>query len=143
LQRRYFKLTTRETGNPDKPFLYTLLWYKKEGGSVIKALEIEKVASIALLQSSRSLSYLPPPQQRLVLTTEAVGALASTAVSVSEVDHEENSKSSSSAAVQVVGLQQVEHYVFLVVQSDGKEHILRGTKLDRVMKWINTIAAVS
>jgi hypothetical protein len=38
--------------------VYQFMWYKKEGGSVIKALDVDHVASIAVLQTPRPLSYL-------------------------------------------------------------------------------------
>ena len=44
--------------NLEKPYVYSLMWYKKEGGSVIKALDADLIASIAVLQTSRPLAVL-------------------------------------------------------------------------------------
>lgn len=108
------------------------MWYKKEGGAVIKALEIDKVQSLAIIQSPRALVYVPNPVRSLMLQAEAKND--PTAVPVTPMDHEESN------AKQQAGM---ENYVFAIIQTDGKEHILRSGKLDRVIKWINTFAMAS
>ncbi len=131
-QKRFYKLTTRETHNPDKPYLYHLNWYHKEGGAVIKALESEKIASLSISYSPRKLAY-SPYKLSLGLASEISGQLGVVDVVCGD----------KSAAGSVGGVQVDEFCTFTVVQTDSKEHILRSAKVDRVIKWINTIALVS
>jgi hypothetical protein len=123
------------------------MWFKKEGGAVIKSLEIEKIQSVAILQTTRTMGYFPYPKSQLMLMSEATSFVNSLKtrnekkpqiIPVNEIDHEENSLKSTSSTHQ-----KQDHYAFLILQTDGKEHILRGAKVDRVMKWMNIIATVS
>jgi hypothetical protein len=133
-QRRFYKLMTREI---DDKFLYSLLWYKKEGGSLIKALEVEKIASMAVLVSARNMAYVMPPKSQLMLMSEAAASgLSRCAIPIVELDHEENRNEGKNAHSVV----KQEYFAFLITQTDGKEHVLRGLKVDRVMKWINMLA---
>lgn len=121
---------TRETHSLEKPYLYSLMWYKKEGGSVIKALEIDKVQSIAIICSNRALSYVLPPRiNSLVLQSEA--GTSRDVIQVAPFEHEDNNSGKQGG---------VDFYIFRVLQTDGKDHILRSAKIDRIMKWVNTIA---
>eukprot|EP01033_Poteriospumella_lacustris_P017600 gene17600-12595_t len=90
-QRRFYKLVTREVDSLDKPFVYSLLWFKKEGGSLIKSLEVDKIASMAVLQTARAMAFVLPPKAQLMLMSEATASgLAKCAIPVVECDHEEN-----------------------------------------------------
>lgn len=134
-QRRFFKVQTRETGNPNKPYVYFLIWYKKEGGAAIKSLEVDKIGSLSISQCSRSLLYIPPPDNRAGLWLQSEAGVCPYSIAVSAVEGSEDDK----------GAKQVgsEFFVFNVVQTDGKEHTLRGMKIDRIIKWINIIAQVN
>lgn len=134
MQRRFFKLTTRETLNPDKPYLYNLMWYKKEGGSVLKALDADKIASLTVCHSPRPLAY-SPYKLSLSLSSEVKYQLG-------VVDVVPTEKEEGGATLSVVPGGS-EFITFTVVQTDGKEHVLRSGKVDRVIKWINTLAMVS
>ena len=101
------------------------MWYKKEGGAVIKSIEADKIDSISIIHTPRGLSYLYTKNE-LKLSSEVVN----NPEAVTVVPSEENNDSPAN------------YIVFTVVQSDGKEHILRGTKVDRVIKWINIISLV-
>jgi len=130
-QRRWFKLSTREAvpANLDRPYVYNLMWYKKEGGAVIKAVDADNLASIAVLQTPRPLAYL---QSSRSLALQSDAALKTDAVTV--VAH----------GLADCSLQQVatlEPFVAIrLLQVDGKESILRGSKVDRVIKWVNLLA---
>jgi len=117
------------------PFIYTLMWYKKEGGSVIKSLDVQKIKSLAMIQSHRTLSYMYYPKSAVILQAEATAQ--DQCVAIQCIEHEENPITNKLSAIKE------EYYTFLILQNDGKEHVLRGAKVDRVMKWINTIAMVS
>ncbi len=135
LQRRFFKLTTRETLNVDKPYMYNLMWYKKEGGSVLKALDADKIASITVCHSPRPLAYSP---YKLSLSL-----LSEVKYQLGVVDVVPTEKEEGGATLSVVPGS--EFITFTVVQAGdgGKEHVLRSVKVDRVIKWINTLAMVS
>ena len=102
------------------------MWYKKEGGTVIKSLEADKIETICIIHTPRALSFLKTSKE-LHITSEIT--LNPDAVTV--VASEENNDSPAN------------YIVFQIVQSDGKELILRGTKVDRVIKWINIISTVT
>jgi hypothetical protein len=72
-QERYFKLMTRVTekeGGGGFNYIHTLLWYKKKGGTALKALDAKSIwfrisvsrthfiSGMQLLSSPRSLAYL-------------------------------------------------------------------------------------
>lgn len=118
---------------------------------MIKGLEVDKIASVAVVQTTRALAYLPPPRSQLLLMSEVNANAAlqkSGAVPVHEFEHEENSAvglvgspASGSSRLQVVSTAE-QFTTILITQTDGKEHVLRGAKVDRVMKWVNIIATV-
>ena len=39
--------------------------------------------------------------------------------------------------------QMIQHFSFAVTMQDGEEHLLRGSKADNIIMWINGIARVS
>jgi hypothetical protein len=73
----------------DKP--YTLMWYKKEGGAVLKALDIERIQSVSLIYSNRPLVYLPS-KHSLVLQSEA-GNNNKDILLAQPLEHEDNASS--------------------------------------------------
>jgi hypothetical protein len=175
-QRRFFKFSTKEiavdsssevTGNGVSiaryEYQYSLMWFKKEGGSVIKAVDVTKFARIAMIQSPRALSFLSDRRQ-VYLSPDAITLLEG----LSKHDAPDLSTRSDSPRADITGTLGIhnslihavdiveikedgvtnkgilqEFYTFLIVQTDGKEHVLRGAKVDRVLKWVNIIAAVS
>lgn len=132
-QRRFFKLSSRETDNPDKPYIYSLIWYKKEGGSAIKALEADKIDYVCVTSCPRALVFIPPPDSKSGLWLQSEAGGHPWAVPVHELSGEDEKANKAQAAG-------TEFYVFTVMQTDGKEHILRGSKIDRVIRWINILA---
>jgi hypothetical protein len=96
-------------------------------------LEADKIESLSIAECSRSLAYIPPPDSKhgLWLQSEMGGHPLCIPVSVLEGDHKSNQQVGS------------EFYVFIITQTDGKEHILRGMKIDRILKWINMLSLVS
>jgi hypothetical protein len=109
------------------------MWYKKEGGSVIKALETDKISSLAVICSNRSLSYkLPPKMNSLILQSEA--GLSKDIIPIASVEHEDNNSGR---------IANIDYYIFRILQVDGKDHVLKTSKVDRMMKWINILAYVS
>jgi hypothetical protein len=87
IKKRYFKLTTRNNKSIDKS--YTLMWYKKEGDAVLKALDIERIQSVSLICSNRPLVYLSPPKHTLVLQSEP-GNNNKDILLVQPLEHEDN-----------------------------------------------------
>jgi hypothetical protein len=109
------------------------MWYKKEGGSVIKALETDKISSLAVICSNRSLSYkLPPKMNSLILQSEA--GLSKDIIPIASLEHEDNNSGK---------IANTDYYIFRILQFDGKDHVLKTAKVDRMMKWINLLAYVS
>eukprot|EP01036_Dinobryon_divergens_P030724 gene30724-40010_t len=105
-QRRWFKLSTRESIPPnlEKPYVYTFMWYKREGGAVIKSIDVTNIVSIAVMQTPRPLAYLQDSVSVMAVDLDAVPEPTIT---------------------------------IRIMQADGKENLLRGAKVDRVIKWIN------
>jgi hypothetical protein len=136
LQRRWFKLSTRETMDPEHPYVYSFMWFKKEGGAVIKSMDIEKIDCISVLSSNRALSYLPL-KQTLALQHEAANQPCMMVVKVHDPEAGPSAQPNTA-----VGSAQDEWVTFRILQKDGKEHCLRGAKVDRVIKWINTLSLV-
>lgn len=145
-QRRYFKFTTR-VHDDNQSFVYTLMWFKKEGGSIIKSLEVDKIDNIAMLTMPRAMGYLPYPRHQLMLMSEATSTLSSTVIAVQEMEHAETTlttmTTTTATLTKALRIEEQALFTFIITQTDGKEHLLRGTKVDRVMKWINTIATTA
>jgi hypothetical protein len=102
---------------------------------VIKSLEASHIANISVIGSPRALSYLPL-KQTLMLQSEALNEPL--AIVVKNHDPE--------ATVQPnvpVGSSAEQFVTIRVLQTDGKDHFLRGAKVDRVIKWINLLSLVS
>jgi hypothetical protein len=135
LQRRWFKLTTRETLNPLEPYAYNFMWYKKEGGAVIKSLEAANIENVSVISSPRALAYLPL-RQVLMLQSEALNQPLAIVVK----NHDPEASTQPNAAT---GNATDEFVTIRVLQKDGKDHWLRGAKVDRVIKWINFLSLVS
>lgn len=137
LQRRWFKLTTRETLNPLAPYSYSFMWYKKEGGAVIKSLDTANIENISVISSSRALAYLPL-RQTLLLQSEALNQPLAIVVKNHDPELAANAPQPNTPAGNTT-----EQFVTMrVLQKDGKDHWLRGAKVDRVIKWINLLALV-
>lgn len=59
-QSRYFKFVTRVVENEDgKSYVYTMMWYKKKGGAVLKSVDVGTISGMQLLHSPRPLAYVP------------------------------------------------------------------------------------
>jgi hypothetical protein len=108
------------------------MWYKKEGEAVLKAIDIERIQSVSLICSNRPLVYLLPPKHSMVLQSEAGNNNKDTLL-IQPLEHEDNASGKQNG---------VDFYIFRIVQTDGKDHVLRSAKIDRVMKWINLISLV-
>lgn len=136
MQRRWYKLSTRETMNPEHPYTYNFMWYKTEGGAVIKSIEADNIESISVLASPRALAYLPL-KQTLMLQSEALNQPL--AMVVKNHDPEVSGAQPNTPA----GNAKDGFAVFRVLQKDGKDHELRSAKVDRIIKWINLLSLVS
>jgi hypothetical protein len=134
-QRRWFKITTRETLNPLEPYSYNFLWYKKEGGAVIKSLEASHISNISIIASPRALSYLPL-KQTLMLQSEALNEPLAIVVK----NHDPEASTQPNVPV---GSSTEQFVTIRILQTDGKDHFLRGAKVDRVIKWVNLLSLVS
>lgn len=130
-QRRFFKLTTRETNDPLNPYSYSLLWYKKEGGSVLKAIDVSKIRSISMVESPRPIAYKPDTRDIVLQSTiSSEGTVLVECCPVAGAVHSQPTISGPA----------VTYFSFMLTQFDGKEHILRGAKVDRVLKWMYLIS---
>jgi len=56
----------------ERPYLYNLTWYKKEGGAAIKALALTDLAALAVLQTPRPLAYLSDSRSLALLSDVAL-----------------------------------------------------------------------
>jgi hypothetical protein len=112
-------------------FVYTLMWYKSKGGSVTNSADVGSLKSICLIESSRPLSYNRTKTQ-LMLSSEVQPGEESNPV------ERNNKESQGQHHVDVIT-----HFTFAIVLSDGKEHILRGSKVDKLIKWMNGLAQAS
>lgn len=145
-QRRYFKLATRETHNPEDPFVYSLLWFKKEGGTVIKSLDdvARQVRSVVVVQTARPLACVYGDGRCIVKLMSEVGAGGGGGEAIPVQPNNSLVKEDvSHTTAGVRGISKNEFTGILLVQADGKQHLLRGAKIDRVLKWVNYIALVS
>ncbi|KAJ1442691.1 hypothetical protein B484DRAFT_55067 [Ochromonadaceae sp. CCMP2298] len=109
-QRRWFKIQTRETLDPQNPYTYSFLWFKKEGGAVIKSLEGINIESVSVVSSPRALAYLPL-KLSLSLQLDALTEPLSAEVLAED----------GTAAGTVVGAgADRDMFVFRILQKDGK-----------------------
>eukprot|EP01038_Epipyxis_sp_PR26KG_P013395 gene13395-17962_t len=133
-QKRWFKLTSRDNtanNDPNKPFIYHLMWLKKENGSVIKSIEIEKIVSMCVVHTTRPMAYVIP---KLSLMLQSEVDDIKTCLVVKEVPNDTLCPISK-----VIG-SSLPFFYFSLTLMDGKEHFLRATKVDRILKWMNVIA---
>jgi hypothetical protein len=112
-------------------FVYTLMWYKSKGGAVTNSADVGSLKSICLIESSRPLSYNRTKTQ-LMLSSEVQPGEECNPV------ERNNKESQGQHHVDVIT-----HFTFAIVLSDGKEHILRGSKVDKLIKWMNGLAQAS
>jgi hypothetical protein len=147
-QRRFFKLITRN--HPDafnqiidinSPDLveYTLMYYKKEGDTVLKAFNLNRIHSITIceIENGRNLIYIPDTKE-IRLGTET-SCIPSNSNSISLPIHIRDSKTSA-------------HYVFEIIAGPdptGRDPesthtlILRCNKVDKLMKWCQALVRCS
>jgi len=124
-------LSTRESNdNEGDVYVYTLMWFKKQGGAVVKSVNCSTIKSLSVIQSNRPLSY-SQDKEKLMLESECSNDAS--AVAVKEVGEKDKETS----------LLAIPHYVFMIIMNDGKEHILRASKIDKMIQWMNTLALVS
>lgn len=112
------------------------MWYKTEGGAVVKSLEADNIENISVLASPRALAYLPL-KQALMLQSEALNQPLAMVVKVHDPEvsaREQPNTPAGNAADQFATIR--------VQQKDGKDHVLRSAKVDRIIKWINLLSLV-
>ena len=111
------------------------MYYKKQGGTVIKSIDGANIDTISILSSSRALSYLPL-RQTLMLQSEALNEPLAMPILAYDPDLAQQEK-------MPVGNSAEQFVTIRVLQRDGKDHWLRGAKVDRVIRWVNLLSLVS
>ena len=111
------------------------MYYKKQGGTVIKSIDATNIDTISILSSSRALSYLPL-RQTLMLQSEALNEPLALPILAYDPDLAQQEKLP-------VGNSAEQFVTIRVLQRDGKDHWLRGAKVDRVIRWVNLLSLVS
>lgn len=99
-------------------------------------MDTANIQNISVISSPRALAYLPL-KQTLMLQSEAVNEPMALVV--------KNHDPEVSVAAQPntpVGSSAEQFVTIRVLQRDGKDHWLRGAKVDRVIKWINLFSLV-
>lgn len=172
-QKRYFKLSTKQLIDPETSkmtYHYSLMWFKKRGGVMLKAFPVANIKSMLVVKSSRPLVY--SIERRMLILEfdkyhdEDVLAVVQWKVLHNEQDEEESQHNLLSANKEAIsnfykqtiktGFGLVNHdkpgdednfdtdsqskFHFNINMYDGKEFILRSTKVDKLIKWINVLA---
>eukprot|EP01035_Chromulina_nebulosa_P016875 gene16875-22363_t len=94
-QSRWFKLSTRIIENEDKnsdngvskSYVYTLMWYKKKGGAVVKALDSSQIQNLQIALSNRELVY-DFSNNKLCLASEFKSDTSTVPVKVSRLTYD-------------------------------------------------------
>lgn len=131
-QDRWFKLNTRYDNDADK-YIYTLLWYKKRGGSVLKSVSASSISGMNLLRSRRPLTY-HSADFTVRLAHEAEGGVPIR--ETKQIKEEDASKKKSGP--------DNHHFSFVLnVEGSGsgdKDIILRTATIDELIRWMNTLS---
>ena len=157
-QGRYFKLLTQQI---DDVYNYKFLWYKKQGGSVLNEVDARSISGLALMQSSRALSYLSE-EKRACLALEAS---SKPHVNISEQGGPDfDAQQQTVGASKLIGLATgsggttTTYFSFCVrarVQDADDDHpagahaskdkdiVLRVKSVDKMIQWLNYLAQVS
>jgi hypothetical protein len=75
---------TKETFDDEMPYVYSFMWYKKEGGSVLKAVDARNIQSVYVVQTQRPLVYVPKKKSPLMLKVDSGGDPTSVTVQATE-----------------------------------------------------------
>eukprot|EP00595_Chromulina_sp_UTEXLB2642_P002195 CAMPEP_0196768334 /NCGR_PEP_ID=MMETSP1095-20130614/42636_1 /TAXON_ID=96789 ORGANISM="Chromulina nebulosa, Strain UTEXLB2642" /NCGR_SAMPLE_ID=MMETSP1095 /ASSEMBLY_ACC=CAM_ASM_000446 /LENGTH=771 /DNA_ID=CAMNT_0042137793 /DNA_START=1614 /DNA_END=3928 /DNA_ORIENTATION=- len=140
-QSRWFKLSTRIIENEDlhsengvsKSYVYTLMWYKKKGGAVVKALDSSQIQNLQVVLSNRELVY-DFSNNKLSLASEVKSDTSTVPVKV--IDTSNNLLGPSPSVRQAM-------YSFSITTNDNKEIVLKTGKIDKMIIWMNHLATVS
>lgn len=136
-QQRWFKIVTRQNMNPDAdsdcPFIYSLMWYKKQGGAVVKALYMDQIRAITIIDCNRKLAF-NKTKDLLMLEIEVD---AGDKYSVVEFEKAEMSRKDKffEKALDKFGA----HLYFSLVLVDEAHVVLRTTKVDKLISWVNAL----
>ena len=104
---------------------------------MIKSLEADKIESISVISSPRPLAYLPL-RQTLVLQADAVNQ----PYAITVMNHDPEASVQSNTPVGGATDGNVTIRILPKDSKDGKEVLLRGAKVDRVVKWVNLLSLV-
>ena len=172
-QKRYFKLSTKQLIDPETnkmTYNYSLMWFKKRGGVMLKAIPIANIKSMLVVKSSRPLVY--SIERRMLILDfdkypdEQVLTVVQWKLLHNEQDEDESQHFLLSANKEAIsnfykqtiktGFGLVNHdkvgdednfdtdsqskFHFNINMVDGKEFVLRATKVDKLIKWINILA---
>jgi len=127
-KKRYFKLITRE-GPHGAGLIHNLMWFLKKDDPVIKSIDLSHIGSMMLLQSSRPLSYATD-ERRLLLTSEAAKG--------DPTVHEWSDGKETS----FLGLTVKQFSFQFNMNNDQDIYLLRASKVDKIIRWMNIIALV-
>ena len=161
-QKRWFKVATKASIDEEtdkKIFEYSLMWFKKQGGAVIRAVNVDSIVGIIVVKSSRNLMF-SRTTNTLLLESEVSD---NNAVPVVQWKDEKTTGSLLDEEEEVEGrhlfdiaaspldfaknqLKQAtkikSHFHFNIIMQDDRVHVLKAGKVDKLIKWINTLAKV-
>jgi hypothetical protein len=126
-QSRYFKLISREQFDDETGesfYVYSLMWFKKSGGEVLKSAQASNIKTIRIMESNRSFCFNITKGNILMLATEAKAEDSKV-----DIKPEKHTKD--------------KYNVFKIILNDRNEHLIRCTKVDVFIKWINILSTAS
>jgi hypothetical protein len=131
---------THESFDPVHPYIYKLYWYSRKGAASLNSLSVsaERVRSISVVASPRPL-VKDMKSHILVLASERT--TQDECASVVKVVCTGVETASSKSRLLLAPSSDL--CVFKVLLDDGTELLLRSSKIDRVINWINMLALVS
>ena len=135
-QDRWFKLMTRVEATESGEFQnhHTLLWYKKQGGAVIKAVPAETISGMQLISSPRPLAY-KEDNFRLYLKHDPEGAGG---LDVKDWRTEDDKETKFIFSVHLES-----HSDSASDKGKDKDMILKAKNVDLLLQWMNHFAVVS
>lgn len=135
-QDRWFKLMTRVEATESGEFQnhHTLLWYKKQGGAVIKAVPAETISGMQLISSPRPLAY-KEDNFRLYLKHDPEGEGG---LDVKDWRTEDDKETKFIFSVHLES-----HSDSASDKGKDKDMILKAKNVDLLLQWMNHFAVVS
>ena len=137
-------------------YIYTLLWFKKKGGSVLKAVETKYITGMSLMQSKRKLAYVPTEfKVKLSHDVSGIDSIEVLEQGGPDFDAQVPSVGTANLINLATGASNLTYFSFSIQtkldmtdddESSGggkdKDIILRTKSIDSLLEWMNIIAQV-